>query len=194
MVDCGVDLGLVAILVSAVAAGFAGYQVWIGARQTRIQRSAAELSFNLELMARIGDVLLEIADRPDAHAHIWARVSSERPAQDYGPGHVLTQSLIDVLELAMQATQRLPGFADNKAGWGLYACEVFDLSAAFRQEITEHPIWWPAVSAHLQATRPDAVFRQTLALAGEEPRCDASARAEMPPLSADEQDAPRSTG
>ena len=101
MVDRGVDLGLVAILVSAVAAGFAGYQVWIGARQTRIQRSAAELSFNLGLMTRIGDVLLEIADRPDAHAHIWVRVSSVRPAQDYGPGHVLTQSLIDVLELAI---------------------------------------------------------------------------------------------
>ena len=68
MVDHGVDLGLVAILVSAVAAGFAGCQVWIGARQTRIQRTASELSFNLELMKRLGDVLLEIADRPEAHA------------------------------------------------------------------------------------------------------------------------------
>jgi hypothetical protein len=194
MVDPVVDLGLVAIIVSAVAAGFAGYQVWIGARQTRIQRAGAELSFNLELMTRIGDVLLEIADRPDAHAHIWARVSSVRPVQDYGPGHVLTQSLIDVLELAMQATNRLPGFADNKAGWGLYACEVFDLSASFRQEVTEHPMWWPTVTNHLQANRPDAVFRQAQTLPVEEPRREASARADMPPASPDEQEAPLSRG
>ena len=183
MVDHGVDLGLVAILVSAVAAGFAGYQVWIGARQTRIQRAASELSFNLELMNRLDDVLLEIADRPEAHAHVWTRVSSVRPAQDYGPGHVLTQSLIDVLELVMQATHRLPGFAINKDGWGLYACEAFDLSAALRQEVTEHPKWWPNLSQHLQANRPDAVFRQTRALPGEEPRFRAALPKVTPPAS-----------
>jgi len=194
MVDRGVDLGLVAILVSVVAAGFAGYQVWIGARQTRIQRAASELSLNLDLMNRMDDILLEIADRPDVHAHVWTRVSSVRPVQDYGPGHVLTQSLAEVLELAMQATQRLPGFAVNKAGWGSFACEVFDLSAAFRQEVTEHPIWWPTVSHHLQTNRPDAVFGETLALPGEEPRFAGSARAGMPRESADEQGSPRSPG
>ena len=61
------ELGLIAILISVVAAGFAGYQAWIGARQTRIQRAAAELSFNLDVTTRLGDVLLAIADRPDAH-------------------------------------------------------------------------------------------------------------------------------
>src|SRR5215213_5596991 len=99
MADYGVDLGLIAILVSVMAAGFAGYQAWIGARQIRIQRAASELTFNLELMNRLDEVLLAIADRPEAHAHVWARESTVRPAQDYGPGHVLTQSLIDVLEL-----------------------------------------------------------------------------------------------
>jgi hypothetical protein len=170
MADYGVDLGLIAILVSVMAAGFAGYQAWIGARQIRIQRAASELTFNLELMNRLDDVLLAIADRPEGHAHVWARESSVRPTQDYGPGHVLTQSLIDVLELVMQATHRLPGFAVNKEGWGLYACEAFDLSAALRQEVTEHPKWWPTLSQHLQAKRPEAEFRQTLALPEQEPR------------------------
>jgi hypothetical protein len=90
MADYGVDLGLIAILVSVMAAGFAGYQAWIGARQIRIQRAASELTFNLELMNRLDDVLLAIADRPEGHAHVWARESSVRPTQDYGPGHVLT--------------------------------------------------------------------------------------------------------
>src|SRR5205823_3790687 len=76
--------------------------------------------------------------------------------------HVLTQNLIDVLELALQATQRLPGFAVNRTGWGLYACEVFDRSAAFRQEVTEHREWWPTVSGHLQAHRSLAVSRQSV--------------------------------
>jgi hypothetical protein len=140
-----------------MAAAFAGYQAWVGARQTRIQRATAELSFNLEATTRLGDVLLAIADRPDAHAHVWTPSSSVRPVQDYQAGHVLTQSLIDVLELAMQATQRLPGFTVNKAGWGSYVCEVFDLSAAVRQEVMEHPTWWPTVTAHLQVNRPDTV-------------------------------------
>jgi hypothetical protein len=170
MVDHGVDLGLIAILVSVMAAGFAGYEAWIGARQIRIQRAASELTFNLELMNRLDDVLLAIADRPEAHAHIWTPDSSVRPAQDYGPGHVLTQTLIDVLELVMQATQRLPGFAVNSEGWGLYACEAFDLSAALRQEVTEHPKWWPTLSQHLRAKRPDAVFRQTPAVPDHDPR------------------------
>jgi len=130
LIDNGIDLGLIAILVSVMTAGFAGYQAWIGARQIRIQRAA----------------------------------------QDYGPGHVLTQSLIDVLDLVMQATHRLPGFAVNKEGWGLYACEAFDLSAALRQEVTEHPKWWPTLSQHLQDKRPEAVFRQTLEVPSQEPR------------------------
>ena len=160
------ELGLIAILISVVAAGFAGYQAWIGARQTRIQRAAAELSFNLDVTTRLGDVLLAIADRPDAHAHVWAPVSSDRPVQDYRAGHVLTQSLIDALELAMQAAQRQPGFA-AKAGWGSYACETFDLSAAVRQDVMEHPTWWPTVTEHLRACRPQA-FRHTAMLPNHE--------------------------
>jgi len=68
MVDHGVDLGLIAILVSVMAAAFAGYQAWIGARQIRIQRAASELTLNMELLNRIDEVLLAIADRPEAHA------------------------------------------------------------------------------------------------------------------------------
>jgi hypothetical protein len=156
MLEHGVDVGLIAILISMLAAGFAGYQAWIGARQMRIQRATAEMSFSLELMTRLGDVLVDIADRPEAHAHIWAPNSAAKPVQDYGSGHVLTQSLIDVFELALQATDRLPGFAAGREAWGLYACEVFDRSAAFRQEVTEHATWWPTLADHLQAHRPEA--------------------------------------
>jgi len=116
MVDHGVDLGLIAILVSVMAAAFAGYQAWIGARQIRIQRAASELTFNMDLLNRMDDVLLAIADRPGTRAHAWAWDSPVQPPRDYGAGHVLTQALIDVLELAMQGTRRLPGFAVSKEG------------------------------------------------------------------------------
>ena len=159
MGDYAVDLSLIAILVSVMAAAFTGYQAWIGARQTQIQRATAELSFNLEVTNRLGDVLLDIADRPEAHAHVWAPVSSVKPVQNYGSGHVLTQSLLDVLELVMQATRRLPGFAANRAYWELYAREIFDGSAAVQQEVTEHPTWWPTVSEYLRANRRDAGIR-----------------------------------
>jgi hypothetical protein len=161
MIDQGVDLSLIAILVSVMAAGFAGYQAWIGARQVRIQRAASELTFNLALMNRMDEVLLAIADRPEARTHVWARESSGRPAQDYGPGHVLTQALIDFLELAMQGAHRLPGFAVSKEGWGLFACEAFDLSAALRQEVAAHPSWWPNLNRHLECARPEEMSRQT---------------------------------
>lgn len=174
MVDQGVDLGLIAIFVSVLAATFSGYQAWIGARQVRIQRAASELTFNLELMNRVDEVLLAIADRPEAHAHVWARGLSGPPAQDYGTGHVLTQALIDVLELAMQGTHRLPGFAVSKEGWGDYACEAFDLSAALRQEVREHPTWWPNFSRHLETARPKAMTHQTHVGFEQEPRAHSS--------------------
>jgi hypothetical protein len=174
MVDNGVDLGLIAIIVSVMAAAFAGYQAWIGARQMRIQRAASELTFNMELMNRMDDVLLAIADRPEAHAHVWACDSSVPPSQDYGAGHVLTQSLIDVLELAMQASHRLPGFAISKEGWGDYAREAFDMSAALRQEVAAHPKWWPNLSRHLETARPEAIVRQTQIALEQEPRVLAS--------------------
>ena len=161
MVDHGVDLGLIAILVSVMAAAFAGYQAWIGARQIRIQRAASELTLNMELLNRMDEVLLAIADRPQAHAHVWAWDSPVRPPQDYSLGHVLTQALIDVLELAMQGTQRLPGFEVTKEGWGDYACEAFDLSAAIRQEVIAHPKWWPNLTRHLATARPEAMAGQT---------------------------------
>jgi len=62
---------------------------------------------------------------------------------------VLTQSLIDVLELALMAVERLPGFALNGDDWRAYFDEVYTTSGPVRHELESKPGWWPYCDKHL---------------------------------------------
>ncbi len=142
-------LGVVAIIVSVMAVVFAGYQARVAAQQTRLQRVSSELSFNLQIVEQLNSVLLEIADRPEAHDHIWGTDHPQVPARDNQSGHVLTQALIAVLEMAAEATIRLPGFAVHEEDWNSYFTYVFERSTAVRQEAQENPLGSPVLHRRL---------------------------------------------
>jgi hypothetical protein len=151
VIDANSALSILALIVSIVVAGFTAMQAVHGRRQINNQVTATELSFNLEVMVRLDTVLKDIAERPETYEHVWTPNPSERPPQNDCLGHVMTVSLIDAVELALQATERLPGFAVNEDDWNSYAGYVFQRSGAVRQEVGENPQWWPAMSRRLEA-------------------------------------------
>lgn len=135
---------LAAVMISLIGLGFVAYQ-------TRMSRATAEMTLNLAVMERLDGVLLAIAERPEAHAVIWSK-KADAP-QDNGVSHVLTQSLIDVLELSLTACRRVPGFSQNAEDWRSYAAYVLEESAAVRNEVESNPKWWPRVAEFLTTGR-----------------------------------------
>lgn len=119
--------------------------------QTRVQRAAAELTFNLQIMERLDDVLLRIADDPAAFSDIW---SPEPPdLVENGRSHTLVQSLIDPVDMALCAVDRLPSFRRNAADWRAYARYLLDRSGAVRREVSANAVWWPHLAKQLDAPR-----------------------------------------
>jgi transposase-like protein len=123
------------------------WQTRIFGQQAQIAQATAETSFNLAIMERLDRVLLEIADRPDVHRRVW-KADGECP-QDNGAAHVLTQSLVDVLELALMAVDRLPGFAPNGDDWSAYFDTVYKSSGCVHHEIDSSPGIWPYIDRYL---------------------------------------------
>lgn len=136
-------------------ATIAAEQAAIAARQADIAQATAETSFNLAIMERLDRVLLEVADRPLVRRRVWKRDAT--CPQDNGAVQVLTQSLIDVLELSLMAVERLPGFALNGDDWRAYFDEVYATSGCVRHELGSKPGWWPYCDRHLAACSTDGI-------------------------------------
>jgi hypothetical protein len=135
-----------AITLSLLAAVAAVGSLAFLAKQTKTQSAAAELTFNLEIMKRLDDVLLLIARDERTSACVW---SAEPPGYaEGGPEQVLTQSLIDPVEMALTAVARLPEFKRNRSDWESYAGDVIDGSAAVRSELAAHPEYWPHLASY----------------------------------------------
>ena len=141
------------LLVVAWQTHIFNQQAATAARQADIAQATAETSFNLAIMERLDRVLLEVADRPRVRRRVW-KADSQCP-QDNGPVQVLTQSLIDVLELALMAVERLPGFALNGDDWRSYFNEVYETSGCVRHELDTKPGWWPHCDKHLASRCPE---------------------------------------
>jgi len=145
---------------AAVAAGaaiaaigsmlFAAFQTRSLATQTKLLRASSELSFNLAVMVRLQEVLFEIADDRQSREMIW-------PDDDglNARAGVATQSLLDVLSMAIAAVDRLPGFSRNSDDWSSYTEFVLGQSPATRRLALDNPEWWPEVTpyAHRVAVR-----------------------------------------
>lgn len=123
----------------------AGSLVFV-ALQTRIQRTTAELTFNLQIMQQLDAVLIQIADDPVATAYIWSTERSTQAVNDRS--HALLQALIDPIELAFTAMRRLPAFRRNSDDWQDYADNVLSESAALSAELEAHPKWWPHLAEY----------------------------------------------
>jgi hypothetical protein len=107
--------------------------------QYEVVAAATELQFNLDVMVRLQDVLLAVADHEDAHSAIWGVSNDNLRPQMSG------DAILDVLSMALKACDRLPHFASNEADWSSYVDHVMGRSSSLRARVLENPEWWPEV-------------------------------------------------
>jgi hypothetical protein len=56
----------------------------------------------------------------------------------------------NMLEVALVAVRRLPGFKKNKKSWCSYTNYMFEHSPGVRKEILDHDNWWPRLTKDLK--------------------------------------------
>jgi hypothetical protein len=129
-----------AATVAALSAlGFTAYQ-------TRLMARAQELSFNLQVMERLQEVLWAAADDPDSYSYAWGR-----GAQDNQRPQLTAHAILDVVSMALAAVDRLPGFSRNGEDWRCYVQDILRDSSNLRTEVLAHPLYWPEVFPFAQA-------------------------------------------
>lgn len=147
-------VALVALLAAVGSMFFAGVQARMAAKQTKLMQATAQLSFNLEVMTRLGDVLMAVAEDPAAHTLVW-----KTGGEKVGRPQVAGQNILDVICMALKAVDTLPGFSANSDDWSSYAQYVMDNSPHLREEVFENPQWWPELApfAHTVAPSPASI-------------------------------------
>jgi hypothetical protein len=134
-------LAVTAIFIATASMVFAGLQTRILARQTALLASTSQLSNNTQLLIRLDEVLLMIADDPPSHAHVWGQNNTVNLRPE-----IAAECLIDVLDAAKDTTARNPGFSAHDAAWDAYIEFVFNNSQNTLDKVLAHPDWWPQIA------------------------------------------------
>jgi hypothetical protein len=132
-------IGILAIIIAVGSVIFAAIQTRILASQTKVLQITAELSYNLEIIVRMNEAILQIADERKSRAHVWGKVDKQNSrAAHHG------RVLLDVLDAAVSGRNRLAQFRDSEfEDWPIYAEYVLERSANLREELRDHSDWWP---------------------------------------------------
>jgi hypothetical protein len=112
-------------------------QIEAQTRQAEIEAAAAELTVNLGVMARLQEVLYEEPGMPDG----------KRP----GLG---VWAMLDVMSIALTASERLPGFSRNATeDWIQYSLDSLHQSPSLREELGQDwgTTYWPELHFVLEA-------------------------------------------
>lgn len=136
-------VSIVAIVIAIGSVIFAAIQTRILTHQTRMLQTTAELSYNLEVIARMNEAILQIADRRRSRAYVWGKVGKQNSLSVH-QGRVF----LDVLDAAVSGKDRLSKLqASEFENWPIYAEYVLKSSTNLRDELREHPVWWPHLAA-----------------------------------------------
>lgn len=117
-------------------------QTELQAGQYEILASATELQFNLDVMIRLQDVLFNIADDEDSRRVVWGELP------DQGRPQMAADALLDVIAMALKASDRLPNFASNIDDWASYTEYVMSNSPQLRARALSNPKWWPEITPY----------------------------------------------
>ena len=131
----------VAIAIATGSVIFAAVQNSILARQTKMLQTTAELSYNLEVITRMNEIILQIAGGRRSRAYVWGK-AEKRNSRSSHEGRVF----LDVLDAAVSGVNRLSKFRDSGfENWAVYVEYVLKNSRSLRAEIRDHPSWWPNI-------------------------------------------------
>jgi hypothetical protein len=155
----GLELGI--LIVSQLLTLFTLLLLWDQthelAMQTKLNQqsftlsaSAAELSFNLEVMKRNQEVMFETAKDEQCYKYVWGK-QVNKPEVLMGKSEQCGDAIIDVLSMALAAVDRLPGFSRNKEDWSSYTKYVMQHSPTLRQRVLDNPEWWPEVTPYARS-------------------------------------------
>jgi hypothetical protein len=119
-----------------------------GVASTQLQSSGAagEMQFNLQVMERLDDTLMMIAENSDCFGYVWSDVVAS-PVPNSKPVQC-GDSLIDILSMALKGLNRFPCFSQNNQDWQSYTRYVMDESISLRSRVLSNPIWWPEVTPY----------------------------------------------
>lgn len=121
-----------------------GKQTELQAGQYEILAAATELQFNLDVMVRLQEVLLAVADDDASHNEIWGDSPENRRPQMAG------DAVLDVVAMALKACDRLPHFASNVEDWKSYTEYVMATSPSLRSRALSNPEWWPEITPYAE--------------------------------------------
>ena len=81
-----------------------------------------------------------MASDPAFRRAVWGEHAEEDHSQ------VAPQAVANMLEVAVAAVGRLPGFQNNKDSWYSYTRYMLEHSPGVLEEILNHRAWWPEVT------------------------------------------------
>jgi hypothetical protein len=95
-------IGILAIIIAVGSVILAAIQTRILASQTRVLQITAELSYNLEIIVRMNEAILQIADERKSRTHVWGKVDKQNSrAAHHG------RVLLDVLDAAVSGRKSI---------------------------------------------------------------------------------------
>jgi hypothetical protein len=136
-------INILAIIIAVGSAVFVAVQTRILAQQTKVLQRTTELSYNLEIISQLNEIILQIARKRRFRTYVWGK-SDTRNSLTTHQGRVL----LDVLDAAVSGVNRLSKFEDSAfENWIVYAQWVLRSSKNLRNEVQEHPDWWPGLAS-----------------------------------------------
>jgi hypothetical protein len=120
-------------------------QTELQADQYKIVAASTELQYNLNVMIRLQEVLFIIAKDEKSRDEIWGDLDDGR--QEIISG----DALLDVVEMALKACERLPNFASNEEDWSDYTDYVMVNSPSIRKRVLDNPKWYPEITPYALA-------------------------------------------
>jgi hypothetical protein len=91
----------------------------------------------------MNEVILQIARKRRSRIYIWGK-ADKRNTLSCHEGRAFP----DVLDAAASGVVRLSRFRDSGfENWPVYVAHVLEASKSLRDELREHPTWWPNIIA-----------------------------------------------
>jgi len=145
-------VNILAIIIAIGSAIFVAFQTRILAQQTKMLQRTTELSYNLEVISQMNEIILQIAGKRKSRIHVWGKASKENSLP-----HHEGRIFLDVLDAAVSGVNRLSKFEDSEfENWAVYAEYVLQNSKNLRGEVCEHPNWWPDLALLIEKLTWDA--------------------------------------
>jgi hypothetical protein len=135
-------INILAIIIAIGSVIFVAYQTRILAQQTKVLQRTTELSYNLEIIAQMNEIILQIAGKRRSRIYVWGKASRQNDLP-----HHEGRIFLDVLDAAVSGVNRLSRFEDSEfENWTVYAEHVLRISKNLQNEVREHPNWWPGLA------------------------------------------------